>query len=210
LGSTLLIALLIGLPAGRLALGAPEADCHSDEAGKSAHEAHEAGSAGTGYERSSSPYAVPQVTLIDRDGGEVSLAALLGTPRPVMLNFIFTSCTTICPIMTATFVAAQRELAEKGQRPLLVSVSIDPEYDTPERLAEYARRQGARQPWHFLTGNSDSIVRVQQAFGVYRGNKMNHVPVTFLRTSAGEPWTRLEGFASAADLVREYGTLLRQ
>jgi protein SCO1/2 len=159
------------------------------------------------YTRSLSTYAPPQVNLVDRDGEEQSLAALLETDSPVMLNFIFTSCTTICPIQTATFVEAQKQLAADHEHVQLVSISIDPEVDTPVRLTEYARARGAGEPWAFLTGDLASIRKAQEAFGAYRGNKMNHVPLTFLRASAGDPWVRIDGFPSASDLVREYRTL---
>jgi protein SCO1/2 len=185
---------------------ARSADCHPPET--DGHQHHSPSAPGDRYLRSVKAYDVPDVTLVDRDGTPVSLASVLKGNQPILLNFIFTSCTTICPVMTATFAAVQRNLGANGQHPLLVSVSIDPEHDTPERLAEYAERQGARAPWHFLTGNSASIVRVQKAFDVYRGSKMNHLPVSFLRASPSEPWTRIEGFASSRDLVQEYGTLL--
>jgi protein SCO1/2 len=58
-----------------------------------------------------------------------------------------------------------------------------------------------------LTGTLDDSVAVQRAFDVYRGDKMNHQPATFLRAAPGQPWVRLEGFASAADILREYRQL---
>jgi len=153
-------------------------------------------------------YEVPDVTLLAPDGGRVSLASLLGSGKPVMLNFIFTSCTTICPVMTATFTAVQKELGEGRREVQMVSISIDPQHDTPARLAAYAERQGARESWQFLTGEPGSILSVQEAFRAYRGDKMNHVPLTFLRASADQPWLRIQGFATAAELVREYRGLV--
>jgi protein SCO1/2 len=128
----------------------------------------------------------------------------------VMLNFIFTSCTTICPVMTSTFREVERQLGPDREQVQLVSISIDPEYDTPARLAEYARVRGAGEPWVFLTGDLASIRRTQTAFDAYRGNKMNHVPLTFLRAAPDEPWLRIDGFAAASDIMREYRGLLTQ
>lgn len=164
--------------------------------------------AGADYLRRVEAYAVPDVTLVGSNGERVALASLLGSGMPVMLNFIFTSCTTICPVMTATFASVQHELGEEHRKIQLVSISIDPLHDTPPRLAAYAERQRAKQPWRFLTGEPGSILSVQEAFQAYRGDKMNHAPLTFLRAAPGDPWVRIQGFPTAADLIREYRGLV--
>ncbi len=124
-----------------------------------------------------------------------------------MVNFIFTTCTTICPVMSGIFAQVQKELGPESAEVRMISVSIDPEYDTPERLREYAERFGAGPQWQFLTGDIDDIVAVQKSFDVYRGNKMSHEPTTLLRKSASDPWVRLDGIASAAEIVAEYRQL---
>ncbi len=156
------------------------------------------------YKRTVSAYETPDVVLLGHDGKEHSLVALLDSEKPVMLNFIFTSCTTICPVMTSTFREVERQLGPDREHVQMVSISIDPEHDTPARLAEYALARGAGEPWTFLTGDLASIRRTQVAFDVYRGNKMNHLPLTFLRASAEEPWLRIGGLAAASDIMREY------
>lgn len=161
-----------------------------------------------GYQRSQVSYAVPEVTLINQDGKPLSLTALLDTDRPVMLNFIFTSCTAICPAMSATFSMVQRKLGSDSERVLMISVSIDPEYDTPDALAAYARRFDAGPQWQFLTGSLDDSIAVQRAFDADRGDKMNHAPLTLLRATPESPWVRYEGFATAAELVKECRSML--
>ena len=156
------------------------------------------------YRRSLHRYPVPEVTLIDSDGAEVFLPEALNGDTPTMMNFIFTSCSTICPVMSMTFSESQGRLAAELDRMKMISISIDPEYDTPERLREYARHLQAGAQWRFLTGSRDDILTVQKAFDAYRGSKMSHEPFTLLRASADGPWVRLEGFASAAELVAEY------
>jgi len=155
------------------------------------------------YTRSTQHYAIPPLTLLDADGRAVALGELLGADKPVMINFIFTSCSAICPVMAATFARVQQQLGVRRDRVRLVSVTIDPAYDTPERLREYAMRFHARPDWHFLTGEQDAIRRVQEAFDAYRGNKSNHVPLTILRAGRGESWVRVEGLASPDQLLRE-------
>jgi protein SCO1 len=152
------------------------------------------------YVRSEVRISTPAVTLIDSRGERVSLAAVLDPPGPVVLQFIFTTCPSICPLLSSSLAGAQGELGE-GAR--LVSISIDPEYDTPARLREYARRFKAGPRWRFLTGGREDVEAVQKAFGAWRVNKMSHQPLTFLRAAPGAPWVRLAGPVSAADLVAE-------
>ena len=184
------------------------APVHSEQGDHAAHQ--QAASAKPSYASKRSAFKTPDVTLLGHDGEEHALAALLGVDKPVMLNFIFTSCTTICPVMTSTFREVERQLGPDRQQVQLVSISIDPEYDTPTRLAEYARARGAGEPWIFLTGDLASIRKTQTAFDAYRGNKMNHIPLTFLRAAPDEPWLRIDGLAAASDIMREYRVLMTQ
>jgi protein SCO1/2 len=152
------------------------------------------------YVRSRVRIDPPAVTLIDSRGERVPLPSVLDAPGPVVLQFIFTTCPAICPMLSAALSGAQGEMGE-GTR--LVSISIDPEVDTPARLRDYAKRFKAGPRWRFLTGGRDDVIAVQKAFGAWRVNKMSHEPLTFLREAPGEPWTRLAGPVSAADLVAE-------
>jgi protein SCO1/2 len=162
-----------------------------------------------GYQRSRATYTVPDITLVDQHGRKVSLPVLLNTgDKPVMLNFIFTSCTAICPMMTAIFAKVQTQLGDDAARVRMVSVSIDPEHDTPAELDAYAERFNAGTQWLFLTGSLDNSIAVQKAFDAYRGDKMNHTPLTLFHAAPDAPWVRFDGFADAADLTREYRSLL--
>jgi protein SCO1/2 len=170
-----------------------------------AHQHHRASTASTrGYERSVHFYRIPDVTLVDMAGAKVSVVSALQGDAPTFLNFIFTSCTSICPVMSATFAEVQRQLGPDRERVRMISISIDPEHDSPEKLRAFARTHEAGPQWRFLTGNRADIVAVQKAFNAYRGNKMGHEPFTFVRASAGDPWVRLDGLASAAELIAEY------
>lgn len=160
-----------------------------------------------GYTRSYEHYALPHLELTTMQGEPVSVASLLDSDQPIALNFIFTSCTTICPIMSATFAQAQKKLGDESQQIRWISISIDPEFDTPERLREYAHKFKAGSQWSFLTGATEDIVTLQRAFDVYRGDKMNHIPVTLLRASRDAPWVRLNGLTSGTELVSEYHQL---
>jgi len=147
--------------------------------------------------------AIPDLTLVRADGARVRLRDEVECGKPVMLNFIFTSCTTICPIMSATFARVQATLGPDRDRVRMISVSIDPEYDTPARLGAFAKELEAGPEWHFLTGSQADIVAVQQAFGAYRGSKFNHSALTFLRGADKAGWLKLTGLRSAGDLEAE-------
>jgi protein SCO1/2 len=130
----------------------------------------------------------------------VGLRTLLASDEPVALNFIFTTCTTICPVMTATFAQMRRDLGARGEGVRLVSISIDPDQDRPAVLRRYATKYGAG--WTFLTGSGTDVERTLRAFGAYAGSKMNHRPFTLLKPQHGD-WVRIDGLASGGDLARE-------
>lgn len=143
---------------------------------------------------------LPSVVLTRSDGVRVPLADVLNDRQPVVLDFIFTSCTTICPVMGAMFSKFQTGLGTRKADVRLVSISIDPEYDTPARLAAYAKSIKAAPGWEFYTGSDADIVAIQRAFGTYRGEKMSHEALTFLRAKGGSRWSRLDGLVGAGQL----------
>jgi len=101
---------------------------------------------------------VPDFSLVERSGRRITLADLLG--KVWIVNFFYTECTDTCPLQTANMARLQADLA--GESDLrLVSISVDPEHDTPEVLSEYAARFRADpERWPFLTGSRDAIYRL--------------------------------------------------
>lgn len=171
------------------------------------HSHHTAGKSGA-YKSSVVSYVVPNVKLMDMNRTETSLLELLGSDSPVILNFIYTTCTTICPLMSATFEQVQGQLGSERAKVQMVSISIDPENDTPEKLKEYAGRFEMGPRWKMLTGTLQDSIAVQRAFGVYAGEKMNQTPVTFLKAQGEEnTWLRLDGLAKASDIIKELDQL---
>lgn len=158
--------------------------------------------------RRSVEYTIPQVRLVRDDGKTVSLPDELNDGRPVVLSFIYTTCTTICPLVSQTISELQYKLGADRERVHLVSISIDPEEDTPARLAAYARKYDAGPEWQHYTGTVSASVATQRAFDAYRGDKMKHTPVTFLRPAPEKPWVRIEGFATADNLLMEVRNML--
>ncbi|HEY0766432.1 MAG TPA: SCO family protein, partial [Steroidobacteraceae bacterium] len=158
--------------------------------------------------RSTVSYKAPEVTLVREDGKSVSLPRELDDGRPVLLNFMFTTCSSTCPLTTRTLEEFQRKLGREAARVHMMSISIDPEQDTPARLNEYAHKFHAGPEWQYYTGTVAASIAAQKAFDVYRGEKMSHTAVTLLRSAPGEPWLRIEGFVTPDELVDDYQKLL--
>jgi protein SCO1/2 len=168
------------------------------------HHAEMSDKASTAFTRSEANYKVPEVTLVRQDGEQVHFLKELDDGRPVMLNFIYTNCAAVCPLISHVFASAQSKLGKEVSKVHLVSISIDPEGDTPARLSEYAKKFKAGTGWQFYTGSTQASIDVQKAFDSYRGDKMNHLPLIFFRATPDKPWIRLDGFVTADDLVKEY------
>jgi protein SCO1/2 len=111
---------------------------------------------------------IPEFELVDQTGAPVSLSSLRG--KVVAVNFIYSRCPLpdYCPLMVANFRALRDRFADRMGRDLvLLTVSFDPQYDTPAILADYASSQRAGgRGWHFLTGDPAKIERVCDAFGI--------------------------------------------
>ncbi len=199
--AVILCATLTCFPRGAAAQAERSHDHHHD------HSAHRQMMQQRTYTRSVHAYDVPDVTLLNQDGREMTLASLLESPEPVALNFIFTTCPTICPVMTATLAHMHRALGADRNGLRTVSISIDPDYDTPTVLKTYAALHDAGSEWQFLTGNADRIIKVRKAFDAYTGSKVNHRPLTLLKGSGSKTWVRIDGLAGGAELADEYRRL---
>ena len=165
---------------------------------------------GKGYVKLSRNYVVPDVNLISHEGERKKILDVLNGDKPVMLNFIFTTCTTICPVLAATFTGVQELLGDERDQISMISITIDPEYDTAAKLSDYSKRYDAGPQWVFFTGKLNDVIAVEKAFDIYHGSKVNHEPVTLMRTNRDKPWLRLDGLASANDILNEYRELLEE
>jgi protein SCO1/2 len=139
----------------------------------------------------------PAFRLTDQAGRPVALADLAG--KVVLLDFVYTRCPGPCPILTGRQVDVQRALSEELRaKTWFVSISLDPEHDTPERLAEYARARGADLAhWSFLTGSTPEVDAVLAGYGVGRtraaGGEIEHFVITFLIDADGRIASRFVG-----------------
>lgn len=144
---------------------------------------------------------LPAVAITTMQGQARSLETELANVVPLVLNFVFTTCSSSCSVQTAVLAQVQRTLAARGRKLQLASITIDPDNDTPEQLRRFARQFNVADGWQFYTGRFDDLLRVQKHFDVYRGSKASHPPVLLLRRDARAPWLRVEGFPEPAELV---------
>jgi protein SCO1 len=154
--------------------------------------------------------SLPKVQMIRQDAKKVQLQNELADGRIVVLSFIYTTCNAICPMTSHIMAKLQTKLGKDLPRVHLVSISIDPEQDTPKRLADYAQKYNAGKSWDHYTGVEDASIAVQKSMDAYRGDKMNHAPTTFIWRGKGEQWLRIDGFATADDLAHEVHEMLEK
>ena len=164
---------------------------------------------GEKYKRTLENYVVPDVTLVDQNGAKVKLRSLLSSKKVVMIDFIFTTCTTICPVLSAGFSNFQKRIGPDSKDVHLVSISIDPENDTPKKMKAYLQRYKAKPGWDFLTGNPNDIKKVLGALQASTtDNKMYHLPLAILHSPGSNQWVRIYGLIGTSDLMNEYRKVL--
>ena len=140
---------------------------------------------------------IPDVVLTNQDGKKVSLKSLLQTAKPVMLDFIYSSCTTTCPVLSTTFTNVQNRLGPDTQKVQLISISTDPVHDTPEVIKGYLKKYRAKPGWDYLTGNPEEIAKVVTAF---RLREMSYNYFTLIRRSTDSHPEKSSWNAEKADL----------
>jgi protein SCO1/2 len=155
------------------------------------------------FKRTVEKYDVPDVTLRNQDGKKIKLRSFLDAGKPVIIDFIYTTCTTICPVLSASYLNLQNKLGESSGTIQLVSISIDPEYDGPEQMKKYLQRYNAKKGWDFLTGSRNDIILVMKAFDASVVDKMYHIPLYILHVPKAGEWVRLHGLVGASDLMNE-------
>jgi cytochrome oxidase Cu insertion factor (SCO1/SenC/PrrC family) len=146
---------------------------------------------------------IPDVNVYDQDGKRLKFYTDLVKGRVVAINFIFTTCTTVCPPMTATFRRVQQDLTKGAGRDVrLISISVDPLVDTPERLRDFASKFKAEPGWTFVTGEKMEIDSLLRALGAAVANKNDHTPIVLVGNDAAGYWTRAYGLSAPSALVK--------
>ena len=157
---------------------------------------------------------LPDVTLVDQNGHSLSLSSLKG--KPVLIDFIYTTCHGPCPMLTSKFALIANLLPyELGKKVMMVSVTVDPEHDHPAELLEYAHsHRASHEGWLFLTGSPAQIEQVLAAYGLRRKREadgsVTHMTSVFLLGPDGHQMRIYNGLEAkpttvTADILRTLG-----
>jgi cytochrome oxidase Cu insertion factor (SCO1/SenC/PrrC family) len=165
----------------------------TDEADEAAHDVRTA----------SLKMNIPDTELLDQNGRKLHFYTDLVKGQTVVINFIFTTCTTICPPLGATFARVQKELGDKvGRDVRFISISVDPATDTPERLKAWGAKFHAGDGWTFVTGNKPDVDELLRALGASSARREDHSPTVLIGNDAHGTWTRTYGLANTSTLVQ--------
>ncbi len=160
--------------------------------------------------------SAPDFTLVDQDGRSTTLGGFRG--KVVLMNFIYTNCTDICPLVTAKLVQVQRDLKARGwfgTRVVMLSMSFDPKRDTPTVLKQYAGRfKVDLAGWYFLTGTSDAVDRVLKAYRIpvraaAKPGLIDHALPVLVINQRGTLLGHYEPDFKPADVLSDLAKLLR-
>ena len=145
------------------------------------------------------PLRIPDTAVIDQNGRKLNFYSDLVKGKTVAINFIFTTCTTICPPLAATFRKVQTEM---GGGVELISISVDPVVDVPGRLKSFLAKFNAGPGWTFVTGEKPDIDALLRSLGAYVGDKNDHSPSVVIVNDNTGYWTRAYGLSPAGTLLK--------
>lgn len=152
---------------------------------------------------------VPAVRLTDQDGHKVALREDVIGDRVVVMGFVYTTCTTVCPVTSALFAQLQTKLGSRlGSEVRLVSMTVDPVRDTPPRLKAYAARHHAGAEWRWLTGDTPTVTRALEAFGAYNADFTQHPAMVVVLDGRSGDAVRLFGFPPPDTILAQVDHLL--
>ncbi len=144
-----------------------------------------------------------KLSLVDQDGRRVDLYDDLIRDRTIVMNSFFASCTASCPVMARSFLHLQEKLGDRvGKDVILVSITVDPENDSPEKLKEYAKRIGAKRGWYFLTGSRAEVDAALRRIGQAAETRDAHLNVIIAGNDRTGLWKKVLAVAPAEEIWR--------
>jgi cytochrome oxidase Cu insertion factor (SCO1/SenC/PrrC family) len=155
----------------------------------------------------------PNVELTTHEGEKVRFFDDLIEGKVVMINFIYTRCPDACPLETARLSEVREILGDRvGQDVFMYSISIDPDYDTPEVLKEFTQMYQIGPGWKFLTGDEEDILLLRRKLGLYiaevNKDPFDHNLSMIIGNQATGRWMKRSPFENPYILATEIGTWL--
>ncbi len=147
--------------------------------------------------------SIPDVKVLDQDGRRLNFYTDLVKDKVVVINFVFTSCKTFCPMLGARFSKLQTLLGERlGKDVFLISVSTDPETDSPERLKAWGEQFKAKAGWTLITGEKEEIEGLLQVLTGDGLNKNLHAPLLAIVNDTKKTHRRAYGLEDPAQVIK--------
>jgi len=148
------------------------------------------------------PARIPDISVMDQNGKPRHFYSDLVRGKVVVINFIYTTCTTICPPLGATFGKLQKNLGERlGKDVFLISVSVDPATDTPERLRAWGAQFKAKPGWTLVTGDKAELDRLLRVLGADAASPASHSAMVLIVNDKAGLWKRVYGLGTTAVLM---------
>jgi protein SCO1/2 len=131
--------------------------------------------------------------------------------RIVVANFVFTTCSSVCPVISAIFAQLQQQLpADLARETVMLSLSVDPMNDTPDRLDAQAKQYGSGANWRWLTGRVEDMEAALKGFGAYVSRPDDHLPMAVVGDPVSDTWYRFTGTPGVQQLLRTVQQLQQQ
>jgi protein SCO1 len=166
------------------------------------HDQHAPAAAATTF--SSAAVKLTDIVLTDQDERQLRLLSDVVADKVVVVSFVYTTCTTVCPVVSHLLSQVQQKLGGLlDSQVRLVSLTVDPLRDTPRRLKAYSGQHGAGPGWLWLTGTAANVTEALKGFGTYSANFENHPAVIMVGDGRSGQWSRIYGFEDPETLVRK-------
>lgn len=170
--------------------------------------AHHKQHAGDAQREQRADIKVHDVAVLDQDNHARRFKSEVIGAKLAVVNFVYTTCTAVCPAQSASFTKLQDLLgARLGREVVLVSVSVDPITDIPARLQAYAQSRGARAGWRWVTGAKRDIDLLLSGFGAYTPDYRQHPAMVLVGDATNGKWSRYVGFPRPEQLAQRLAQL---
>ncbi len=148
---------------------------------------------------------IPDVELVDQDGKRHRFFSELIEGKMVLLNAIYTNCTGTCPAQSSIFASVQHRLLERlGKDVRMLSISLDPTRDTPQRLKEFSERFTKHPGWLFLTGDPENVKAALESMDLYTSNAEDHVPLCVMGNERAGVWMKVLNLSGSTEIVKKF------
>lgn len=149
------------------------------------------------------------VILVNQDGEKMRFYSDLLKGKTVIINSFFATCQGSCLPITRNLEKVQEALGDRlGKDARIISISVDPEVDTPAELKAFGRKFHARAGWYFLTGSKENVEFVLKKIGQFVSDKQDHYNIVIIGNDRTNLWKKAFGLAKSEALIEVVESVL--